>query len=102
MPHLTKVKIFFEIQSISNCKNPIKICIFGFSFARSPTDMALTWLYFIYGLSVMFYGMMTWFFMRKGNDMLSRLIAILMAVLCLQCLKDLLFLLPETESNDYL
>lgn len=45
--------------------------------------------------------MMTWFFLRKSREMLSRLVAVLMIVLAIQCLKDLFFIVPyeETESR---
>ena len=52
-------------------------------------------LFFIYGLCVMFDFMMIWFFIRKNNGLLSKLVALLMAVLGLQCLKDLFFLSPH-------
>lgn len=45
--------------------------------------------FFIYGMCIMFYSMMVWFFWRKGSDVLSRLIALLMAVLDMECVKDL-------------
>lgn len=45
--------------------------------------------FFIYGMCVMFYSMMIWMFWRKGSDKLSRLITLLMAVLDMECLKDL-------------
>lgn len=54
--------------------------------------MRLSHLYFVYGLCVMFYGMMAWFFFRKGSDRLSRLVMWLMIVLCAGCLKDVAFL----------
>lgn len=45
--------------------------------------------FLIYGMCIMFYSMMIWFFWRKGSDRLSRLIALLMAVLDMECMKDL-------------
>ena len=57
-------------------------------------------LFFVYGLCVMFYFMMTWFFVRRDKELLSRLIALLMAVLGLQCLKDLFFLSPDIEFDN--
>lgn len=47
----------------------------------------------------MFYGMMTWFFLHKNRDLLSRLVAVLMIVMCVQCVKDLFFITPETETD---
>lgn len=58
-------------------------------------------IYFIYGLCVMFYFMMTWFFVRKNKELLSRLIALLMCVLGLQCLKDLFFLYDDSGIDTY-
>lgn len=48
-------------------------------------------IFFIYGLCTMFYGMMVWFFLRKGPDRLSRLVALMMGVVCAQCVKDMVF-----------
>lgn len=48
-------------------------------------------LFYIYGLSTMFYGMMTWLFWRKGGR-LAKLVALLMGTICLQCIKDLFFI----------
>lgn len=45
-------------------------------------------IYFIYGLCVMFYFMMSWLFYRKDKKLLSRLVAVMMFVIGLQCLKD--------------
>lgn len=63
--------------------------------------MTLSGIYFIYGMCVMFYSMMAWFFMHKNKEILSRLVAALMILLGLQCLKDLFFIAPETESGNY-
>lgn len=49
-------------------------------------------MYFIYGLSTMFYLMMTWLFWRKGADRLSRLVCLLMLVACLENITDLVLL----------
>lgn len=40
----------------------------------------------------MFYFMMTWFFFRKNREFLSKLVAVLMLVIGLQCVKDLFFI----------
>ena len=57
-------------------------------------------IYFIYGLCVMFYFMMSWLFYRKDKEMLSRLVTVLMFVIGLQCLKDLFFIKPITELDE--
>lgn len=59
-------------------------------------------IYFIYGLCVMFYLIMSWFFWRKNEALLSRLVAILMLVIGLQCIKDLFFISPEYNSDMYI
>lgn len=46
-------------------------------------------IYFIYGLCVMFYFMMSWLFFHKDKELLSRLVAVLMLVIGVQCLKIL-------------
>jgi len=61
--------------------------------------MGLNGLYFIYGLSVMFFCMMAWTFWRKGSDRLSRLVTALMAVLAIGCAKDVVFL-PYSDGGD--
>lgn len=63
--------------------------------------MDISGIYFIYGLCVMFDFMMVWFFMRKNNGLLSRLVAVLMAIIGLQCLKDLFFIQPGKELSDF-
>lgn len=64
--------------------------------------MSLTGIYFIYGLCVMFYCMMAWFFLHKNREVLSRLVAVLMIVLALQCVKDLFFLSAVAETQKHL
>lgn len=54
------------------------------------------YIFFIYGLCFMFYGMMTWIFWQKRSERLSRFVMALMAVIAIQCLKDVFFL------NEYL
>lgn len=58
-------------------------------------------IYFIYGLCVMFYFMMSWLFYRKDKKLLSRLVAVMMFLIGLQCLKDLFFIKPFTELNEF-
>lgn len=50
----------------------------------------------------MFYSLMAWFFWQKNHDLLSRLVAVLMLVLALQCIKDLFFIIPEVDSDSNL
>lgn len=57
-------------------------------------------LYFVYGLCTMFYAMMTYFFVRKGNR-LSLLIALLSGTISAQCLAVNYFMLKESYINDY-
>lgn len=64
--------------------------------------MTLPSIYFIYGLCVMFYFMMAWFFLRKNKEFLSHLVAVLMLVVGLQCVKDLFFMAHDAGSNHYL
>ena len=47
-------------------------------------------VYFVYGLCTMFYAMTSWLFWRRDKTMLSRLVAVLMAVIGLECIKDML------------
>ena len=56
-------------------------------------------IYFIYGLCVMFYFMMSWLFYRKDKELLSRLVTVLMFVIGVQCLKDLFFIKPLVELD---
>lgn len=64
--------------------------------------MSIQGIYLIYGLCIMFYFMMTWFFLRKSDELLSRLVAALMLLLGVQCVKDLFFLTPDTESSGHM
>lgn len=57
-------------------------------------------IYFIYGLCVMFYFMMSWLFYRKDGELLSRLVTVLMFVIGVQCLKDLFFIKPLVELDE--
>lgn len=59
--------------------------------------MNLSGLIYIYGMSTMFSGMMTWFFIRK-RDQLSRLVALLMFTICVECLRDAAVLLLDDMS----
>ena len=54
--------------------------------------MALNILFFIYGLTVMFYWLMGWIFWRRRSATLSRIVSVTMAVFCAQCVKDLFLL----------
>lgn len=64
--------------------------------------MTLTGIYFILGMCVMFYFMMTWLFLRKNSELLSRLAALLMFVIGIQSLKDLFFFQLGDGLDDYL
>lgn len=55
----------------------------------------MNYLFFIYGMVAMFYGLMSWIFWRKGPEMLYRLVTILMIVSLAQCVKDLFFVVNE-------
>lgn len=45
--------------------------------------------------------MMAWFFLKKNREMLSHLVAALMIIVALQCIKDLFFLTSDTDTyND--
>lgn len=59
--------------------------------------MTAPYIFFIYGLCVMFYSMMAWFFLRKNKELLSRLVAVLMIVLGAQYVKDLFFITSEAD-----
>lgn len=56
-------------------------------------------IFFIYGMCFMFYSMMTWFFLQKRSERLSRFVMALMALIALQCLKDIFFLDDNIYSN---
>lgn len=60
--------------------------------------MENNYLYFTYGMNIMFYFMMSWMFWMKGSDRLSRLVMVLMAVLGVECVKDLYFI-GHTDYN---
>lgn len=50
----------------------------------------------------MFYAMMAWMFWRKGSERLSRMVAVMMATICLECVKDLFFIQDELHASRYL
>lgn len=58
-------------------------------------------LFYTYGLCTMFYGMMAWFFWRRGTDTLSRLVTVLMVIVCVSLVKDLFFLNYEIGGKDW-
>lgn len=64
--------------------------------------MTFAGLYFIYGLSVMFFFMMAWLFLRKNRELLSRLVAALMILIGVQYLKDVFFITPEMGADNFL
>ena len=45
-------------------------------------------IFYIYGMCTMFYAMMAWLFGTHGHDRLWRLVTLLMAVICAECIKD--------------
>ncbi len=49
----------------------------------------------------MFDFMMTWVFIRKNNELLSKLVAVLMAVIGLQCLKDLFLISADSVMDNF-
>lgn len=49
----------------------------------------------------MFDFMMAWIFIRKNKELLSKLVALLMLVLGTQCLKDLFFLSPYSDIDNF-
>lgn len=61
--------------------------------------MEPTYIYFIYGMCFMFYGMMAGLFYRKRHERLSRFVMALMILIAMQCLKDVLFLSDYTYDN---
>lgn len=60
-------------------------------------------LFYIYGLCTMFYAMMAWFFWRRGTDRLSRLVMVLMVIVCVSLIKDnfFFFLNYEISGKDW-
>lgn len=55
---------------------------------------------FMYGLCIMFYGMMTWFFGRKEGR-LSKFVALLMGTICVGYMKDFGFLVSGLFQDDF-
>lgn len=62
--------------------------------------MEINGLYYVYGLSTMFYAIMAYLFVRKG-DRLSRLVALLMLTIGLQCVAVNFFMLHESYADSY-
>ena len=58
-------------------------------------------LFYTYGLCTMFYVMMAWFFWRRGTNMLSRLVMVLMLIVSVSLVKDLFFLNKEISGKDW-
>lgn len=54
---------------------------------------------FAYGISTMFYAMMSWLFWRKSPDYLSRLVAILTAFISIECIKDIICYINGTVQG---
>lgn len=51
-----------------------------------------SYIYFIYGMCFMFYGMMALLFWRKRQERLPRFVMALMILIAMQCLKDIFFM----------
>ena len=51
-------------------------------------------------MSVMFYGMTAWIFRRKDGR-ISNLVSLLMATICLECIKDMFFFNESIYDNEY-
>lgn len=60
--------------------------------------MTLTALTFIYGLGIMFYSMMSTLFLSRGKGLLQRIVGIQMAIIVLQCFKDLFFMTDDLDA----
>ncbi len=58
-------------------------------------------IYYAYGLCTMFYAMMAWIFRGRGHDRLSRLVVLLMMIICLELIKDLFFIPDEIAGGDW-
>ena len=58
-------------------------------------------IFYIYGLCTMFYAMMAWMFGTHGRDRLWRLVTLLMAVLCAECVKDVFFLEGDSYGSSW-
>lgn len=51
------------------------------------------WLFFIFGMSVMFFSLMSWLFSRRGKDAVSRLMTCVMGLIAAQCFKDVFYMM---------
>lgn len=58
-------------------------------------------IYFAYGMSCMFYGLMAYHFLRCRDQRVQRMAGITMLVLLLQCFKDLLVLQTSWGSSRF-
>lgn len=63
--------------------------------------MAINIINFLYGLCIMFFGMMSWSFWRKNREPISRKMSFLMLVICLQCFKDLVFIWTDVVYEQF-
>lgn len=62
-------------------------------------------LLLIYGMLIMFYSLMAWVFREKWADRTHRLIVCLLVLLCLECVKDIPFIMQRniySSQNDHL
>lgn len=60
----------------------------------------MEYLYFIYGLSFMFYSTMMYFFWNKRTEKLSRIVITFLALILLQLIKDLVFMACPEYNTD--
>ena len=64
----------------------------------------MQFLFLVYGMSLMFYAMMSWIFMRKPRTRLKMLIGTLMLIITAQYIKDIYFLgdtrIDQGVTND--
>lgn len=60
----------------------------------------MEYLYLIYGMCFMFYSMMMYFFWNKRTEKLSRIVIAFLALILLQCIKDLFFMAHPEYNTD--
>lgn len=64
--------------------------------------MSTPYIHFIYGLCIMFNFLMSWLFIRKNKEFLSRLVATFMGLVGLQCIKDLILIYSGVDPSPYI
>lgn len=55
-------------------------------------DISPNWVFFAYGMGLMYYTLMAWLFWFRSKGRAKHMIAILMAIIALQYIKDLFFI----------